>query len=122
MFETIEEIIGIAVGGIALLSAITGFLISLVKCFKSKRLAETANKMNEINVLVTEKVVEIEKLFSEAAHVLKSMGISVGGIKKENVMNYIEFQCTEKGITFDKEYWSNEIERLIKVMNANKNS
>lgn len=120
MFETIEGILSVAIGGCALLSAITGFIVSLVKNCKNKKLVRVAETVDEIVGLATEKVVEIEQTYSKAAAVLKASGVSTGELKKENVMSYVESQCLEKGVAFDAQYWSERIERIVSVMNATK--
>lgn len=121
MFESIEEILSIAVGCLALLSALIGYIVTLIKNGKNKKLVKAAETVNEIAELATEKVVEVEKLFSQAANVLKAVGVKTGEIKKESVMTYIEGRCVEKGILFDEEYWSERVEKLVSVLNAAKN-
>ncbi len=120
MFDTVEQIVSIVACGAAALSAIAGFIASLAKSFKNKKLARIAEATNEIADLAMEKVVETEKLFSKSAQILKATGVDTGEIKKEQVMSYIELKCVEKGIDFDAEKWSARVENLIKVMNANK--
>lgn len=120
MFDMLEEIISIIVGSVLLLSTLVGFIVSIVKSFKNKKLANNAQTINEITSLASDKVIEIEKLYSQAAQVLKVMGIQTGAIKKESVMNFIENKCTQKGINFDYDFWSAEVEKLITVMNTNK--
>lgn len=120
MFETVEQIVSIVMCGAAALSAIAGFIASLAKSFKNKKLARIAEATNEVADLVMEKVVETEKLFSKSSQILKASGVNTGEIKKEQVMSYIEVKCAEKGIKFDSDKWSEQVENLIKVMNANK--
>lgn len=121
MFETVEQIVSVIACIAALLSAIAGFIASLAKSFKNKKLARIAEATNEIADLAMEKVVETEKLFSKSAQILIATGVNTGEIKKEQVMSYIEVKCAEKGIEFDSDKWSERVENLIKVMNANKN-
>lgn len=120
MVETIEEIISIVLGGLALLSALTGFIFSAVKNCKNKKIAKAAQTANEITELAAQKVAEVEKLFSQATYVLKAAGIKTGEIKKESVMTFIKGSCIEKGITFDADYWSEKVEKLVEVLNTNK--
>ena len=120
MFETMEEVISLAACGITALSAIGGLIASLAKGLKNKRLAAKAEAISDIAALAKEKIVETEKTFSKASQVLKATGVDTGEIKKSNVMDYIESRCIEKGVEFDESYWSNQIESLIEVMNANK--
>ena len=120
MFETVEQIVSIAACVAAALSAAAGFIASLAKSFKNKKLARIAEATNDIADLAMEKVVETEKLFSKSAQILKATGVDTGEIKKEQVMNYIQLKCVEKGLKFDSAKWSEQGENLIKVMNANK--
>ena len=121
MFETIEQIVSIAACIAAALSAVAGFIASLAKSFKNKKLARIAEATNEIAELTMQKVVETEKLFSKSSQILKATGVDTGEIKKEQVMNYIQLECVEKGLAFDSVKWSERVENLIKVLNANKN-
>ncbi len=121
MFETVEQIVSIAACIVAALSAVAGFIASLAKCFKNKKLARIAEATNEIAELTMQKVVETEKLFSKSSQILKATGVDTGEIKKEQVMNYIQLKCVEKGLAFDSVKWSERVENLIKVLNANKN-
>lgn len=120
MFGYSEEILSAAIGGLAFLSALTGFIVSFVKNSKNKKLTKVAETTNEIAELATEKVAEVEKLFSQAANVLKAVGVKTGEIKKDSVMMFIESQCAEKNIKFDCEYWSVRVEKLVNVLNATK--
>ena len=121
MFETVEQIVSIAACIAAALSAVAGFIASLAKSFKNKKLARIAEATNEIAELTMQKVVETEKLFSKSAQIRKATGVDTGEIKKEQVMNYIQLKCVEKGLAFDSVKWSERVENLIKVLNANKN-
>ena len=118
MFETIEQILSVALGGFALLSAVTGLIVSLLKNCKNKKIAGTAEKINGITELAVQKVIEVEKLFSQASSVLKAVGIKTGEIKKESVMTYLEGCCMEQKIAFDSDYWAEKSEKLVEVLNA----
>ena len=120
MFENLEEIISIVLTSVAAVSALIGFIVSSVKNLKNKELAKRAEITNEVADLAKEKVIEIEKMYGQASQMLKAMGFSTGEIKKENVINYIKSQCSDKGIKFDSEYWSEQVEGFIRVMNVNK--
>ena len=120
MSEIIRQIMSIAAYAAAILSAVAGFIVSLAKSIKNKKLARIAEAVNEISELVAEKVAETEELFSSSAQTLKAEDKNTGEIKKERVMSFIESKCAEKGVKFDSEKWSNLIENLLKVMNGNK--
>ncbi len=120
MFDTVEQIISIAACGAAAVSAIAGLLASLAKGIKNKKLAHIAEATNEIAELAMEKVVETEKLFSKSSQILKATGVNIGEIKKEQVMSYIQAKCVEKKVAFDAEKWSERVDNLIKVMNADR--
>ncbi len=120
VFDTVEHIFSIAACGAAALSAIAGFFASLAKSIKNKKLARIAEATNEIAELAMEKVVETEKLFSKSSQILKATGVNTGEIKKGQVMSYIQAKCAEKKVAFDSIKWSEQVDNLIKVMNANK--
>ncbi len=120
MFNMIEQLIGIIACGAAALSAIAGLIASLAKSVKSKKLARIAQATNEIAELVMEKVVETEQAFSKSSQILKATGVDTGEMKKEQVMNYIQTMCAERKVRFDADKWSEQVDGLIKVMNANK--
>ncbi len=120
MFETIEEILSVAAAASAAISMLIGFIVTTIKSIKNKKNAKSAETTNDINKSAMEKVIEIEKIFSQASHVLKATGIKTGEIKKENVLNFIRSQCAERGIEFDSDYWSAQIESFISIMNVSK--
>lgn len=120
--DQIELIASAVAAGVAFLSALTGFIISLIKSIKNARRAETAQATIDVENLAVSKITDVEKVYSQAANILKSMGVKTGAIKKENVMNYIESKCSEKGIKFDEAYWSKQVESLVGIMNVNKES
>ena len=120
MFGNLESILSVALGLLTALSAITGWIVSHIKNGKNKKLAKAAEAANEITELAAEKVAEVEKMFLQAANVLKAVGVKTGEIKKESVMMFIERQCAEKNIEFNFEYWSKRVEKLVSVLNANK--
>ncbi len=120
MFDTVEQIISIAACAAAVVSAIAGLLASLAKSIKNKKLARIAEATNEIASLAMDKVVETEKLFAKSSQILKATGVNTGEIKKEQVMSYIQTKCAEKKVDFDADKWSEQVDNLIKVMNANK--
>lgn len=118
--ETLELLIGAVVVAITLISSVVGFIISLAKSIKNARRADNAEATNEIENMAIDKIAEVEKLYFQASQILKSVGIKTGEIKKENVMNFIETQCVEKGMKFDEAYWSEQVENIVNVMNVNK--
>ena len=120
--DQIELIASAIAAGVVFLSTVIGFIISLIKAVKNAGRAKFETATNEIENLTISKVIDIEKLYSQVSKILHSAGLKTGEIKKENVMNYIETQCNEKKIDFNREYWSNQIEELVKVMNVNKES
>ena len=120
MFNIIEEVISIIVGSILLITTFIGFIVSVIKSFRNKKLASTVQKTNDITDLAIDKVAEIENLYSQASNMLKVMGITTGEIKKENVMNFIESKCNERNINFDSEYWSATVEKIVSLMNIGK--
>lgn len=120
--DMIEIIISAAMAGVAFLSALLGFIISLIKAIKNGRRADGVQATMDIEDLAIDKITNVEKIYSQASKIMKNMGVKTGEIKKDNVMNYIESKCAEKGIKFDREYWSNQVEELVQLINVNRES
>lgn len=120
MFDKIESILAFAITALGFLGMAAGFVTSFLKNAKNKKLAAFAQKTNDIIELTKGKIIEVEKLFDQANRALKASGVKTGTIKKENVLNFIESQCVAKDIAFNKEYWSDQIESLIEIMNIKK--
>lgn len=103
--DLLEQIASAVATGVVLISTLIGLIIGIIKSAKTARCANIEKAMQEIENLTISKVIDIEKMYSQASRILHSAGIKTGEIKKENVMNYIEAQCNEKKIDFDRDYW-----------------
>lgn len=119
---------------IAIISAVASFLlvtlipsiIALVKFVKSYKSAKTDAEKNAIyNDMLTEVnklIAAAEETYKEVDSILKGQGgTGSGTVKKDSVMTKLQAYCAEKGIDFDKEYWSakvDEIVALTKQVNA----
>lgn len=45
-----------------------------------------------------------------------------GPLKLDRVLSKIKELCLDEGVTYDKEYWTNFIETVVKIMNIDKNA
>jgi hypothetical protein len=44
-----------------------------------------------------------------------------GPLKLDRVLSKIKELCLDEGVAYDKEYWTNFVESVVKIMNINKN-
>ena len=47
-------------------------------------------------------------------------GVKAGAFKLESVLNKLRDLCAEKGVTFDKTYWTDFIEKAVKLINIDR--
>ena len=45
-----------------------------------------------------------------------------GPLKLDRVLSKIKELCLDEGVTYDKEYWTNFVESVVKIMNIDKNT
>ena len=45
-----------------------------------------------------------------------------GPLKLDRVLSKIKELCLDEGVAYDKEYWTNFVESVVKIMNINKNT
>lgn len=96
------------------------------KAATAKTEAEQNAALNELNSVATNLIADAEKAYAKVDKLLKETNKSdsagTGEIKKKSVMANLQSYCIEKGITFDKEYWSKKIDELValtKQVNSN---
>lgn len=113
---------------ITLVSSIASFLfvtliptiILLVNKWKAYNKAKTEEEkqqiLNDISNSVGQLVTEAEEQYKDFDKVLKAQtGTGCGTLKKDKVLSQIQALCTEKGIEYDKEYWSNQVEEIVQI-------
>jgi len=106
------------VGGFLLTCLIptVAVMINRIKAVrKAKTEAEKQAAINEIKGLAQGFVVEAENLYKDIDAIVKGQGKTCGAIKKDSVMTKIQDACITKGFTFDKEFWSKEVDDLVAI-------
>lgn len=101
-----EEIIKvIATTGVSTLGLIASIIVAIVQTIK-KGNVKKQDSIYEHMLDSMEQAEEVYKLISEK-------GIDTSFLKKQYVMNELQIYANSKGIKFDLELWSEEIERMI---------
>ena len=117
--ETIVKIvIAIASFLVATLIPSIVLLIQKWKAAKSaKTEAEKQSIISEMKDLANELIVKAEETYRDVHELVKAKnnGVGLGAVKKESVMTGLQAYCNEKGIAFDKDYWSNVVDELVAV-------
>lgn len=111
ILQIIYIVVGFLTGAIP---AIIGF----VKAAKNKKAAKNAEEkaLAEKDMITQANgfISNAETFYKSLDTLLKKQGESAGPYKKESVMNQLQAYASEKGITFDKEYWSEKVDSLVK--------
>lgn len=72
--------------------------------------------LHELRDTAINLVSEAEVAFKDINETLKARtGTGCGALKKKIVLSDIQAACQEKGIEFDKDYWDDEIEKIVAV-------
>lgn len=101
-----EEIIKvIATTGVSTLGLIASIIVAIVQTIK-KGNVKKQDSIYEHMLDSMEQAEEVYKFISEK-------GIDTSFLKKQYVMNELQIYANSKGIKFDLELWSEEIERMI---------
>lgn len=84
------------------------------KAYKTaKTQAEKEAAINDLKALALNFVVEAESLYKDIDAIVKQSGKTCGAVKKDSVMTKIQDACLTKGVAFDKEFWSKEVDDLV---------
>lgn len=78
---------------------------------------ENASKMLEMTKAANEIIESLEKNFATQDAILKSFDPSrtLGSVKKECALARLSEYATQIGVEFDREYWSNEIDEIVRL-------
>lgn len=95
---------------------------AVINYFKSRKKLKEAQS-EEAKTAAREDMNSQMKIFVQAAEIafkdinatLKAKGSSAGPIKHDSVMLKLQNYATEKGYTFDADYWSNQIKELVAI-------
>lgn len=111
---------------IAIIGSVASFLfvtlipsiIALVKNVKAAKEAKTEaervaiknDMLNQLRALVS----AAEQTYKSVDDILKSKGQKgCGELKKQAVMSELQNYAYEKGVAFDKEYWSKQVDEVV---------
>lgn len=99
---------------VTLIPSIFGFVKKYKDWKAAKTDAEREKIQNEMLDEVNKLVVEAEKTYASVDEVFKkNTGTGAGTIKKDNVMTKLQSFAMEKGIPFDREYWSKKVDDVV---------
>lgn len=91
-------------------------MINRIKAVKAaKTEAERQAAISDIKTLAQNFIVEAESLYKDIDTLMKQNGKSCGAVKKDSVMTKIQDACLGKGVVFDKEFWSKEVDDLVAI-------
>lgn len=117
--DTLFTIIYASVGFIiTVLVPYTIVFIKKIKALKeAKSEAEKASIINELLNEAQQLVISSEEMYKSYDALVKSNGVgeSSGKLKKDKVMTNLQTLCLQKGIEFDADFWSEQVEKLVKV-------
>ena len=117
---TIDTIITLSLSVAAfLITVLIPTVIVLVRKAKDLKNAKTeAERQEIINEILGEAknfVVSAEEMYKSVNDILKTQGVSCGALKKDKVMTSIQQLCISKGINYDADFWSAEVEKIVAV-------
>ena len=102
-----EEVIKIiATTGVSTLGLIASIIVAVVQSIKKGNV----KKQDSIYEHMLDSMEQAEEVYK----VIAEKGIDTSFLKKQFVMNDLQIYANSKGIKFDIELWSEEIERMIK--------
>lgn len=76
--------------------------------------AEIATANSDLLTIAKQFIKEAENVYEVFDNLMKSQGSSAGAMKKKSVLTELQSYALNKGYEFDVEYWSNEIDELVK--------
>ena len=101
-----EEIIKIVcTTGVSTLGLIASVIVAIVQSIKKGNVKKQDS--------IYEKMLDSMEQAEEVYKVIAEKGIDTSFLKKQYVMNDLQIYANSKGIKFDIELWSEEIERMI---------
>ena len=103
-----EEIIKIVcTTGVSTLGLIASVIVAIVQSIKKGNVKKQDS--------IYEKMLDSMEQAEEVYKVIAEKGIDTSFLKKQYVMNDLQIYANSKGIKFDIELWSEEIERMIQL-------
>ena len=116
---SISDILYIVFIGVYFLFTSISTIIGFIKSHKAKKKATTLEQKEAAKEDMEEQAKKLissaEEFYKSLDVVLKSNGESAGPYKKESVMSKLQSYANEKGYNFDVEYWSDKIDKIVKL-------
>lgn len=78
---------------------------------EAARQAAINDMLGQANVFID----QMEELYRGIDDVVKAQGNTTGVLKKEGAMTKLQAYAIEKGYAFDTEYWSKQIDSIVKL-------
>lgn len=111
--EFISTIVAVTTNVITLTILVYKFIASSRKLAKSKTAEEKAAAKNELRELMNSLMVNAEHFYSDY-QIMKSAGSKgLGPLKKDQVLTKMNQYCLNRGLEFDSEFWSKQIDDQV---------
>ena len=107
--QTIMYIVFTSVGVLA-------YIITTILAIKRKKAKGEAVDVDEVLSGISEQVMDLVKGAEKAFASLEKGG----ALKLKDVLNDTRELCEHAGLTFDKEYWTEFIEKAVELINYNR--
>lgn len=109
MFESIDQIVTIVSWIVAVVSFVSGTIITVVTKIRTKNLKACASLRDRMLY----DMIEAESMFASLKKENK-----VSELKKAYVLQDLECYSLQNGVKFDRELWSAEIEHMIEFSDS----
>ena len=107
---------------IILLAAIyiVTIIIKIVNYIKNKSTKNESVDLKDVWQIVVDGALAFVE---DAENVFNTISNGKAGpLKLDRVLSKIKELCLDEGVTYDKEYWTNFVESVVKIMNIDKNA
>ena len=112
--KTILTIVGTCIGIIA-------YIIVTACAIKRKKANGETISLETVFQEIAEQAMGFISTAEVAYNALTgATGVKAGAFKLDNVLNKIRDLCNEKGVAYDKSYWTDYISKAVELMNINK--
>lgn len=117
---SIKEILWLVALCVVGLCAIITTLVAVVRFIRKKKNGEPVtleSVFQEISESAMEFIGDAESAYKALTG---ATGVKAGTFKLENVLNKLRDLCAEKGVSFDKTYWTDYIEKAVRLINIDR--
>lgn len=118
-----SNIIEWVVMGVILLVALAITVFNAIKSIKARKTAGETINFDVIFAEITNAALGFISDAEKAYEQIKgNSDIKTGILKKDNVLSKIREICEDKGMTYDKNYWSEFIDIAVNLINVKKSN